>query len=158
MKYYPVKKMKFEKDEIIFSENSIGDGMYIIEKGRVVVYKTVIVNEKESKIELCTLGPKSMFGEMSIIDDHPRSATVMALETTICTVITRKTFEEQIKHIPSWMVNMIKILVMRLRETNEKLRNIIAQYGDYPPFDSGRIITISDDKKISMVKEQLKKN
>jgi CRP-like cAMP-binding protein len=145
MRYYPVQKRKFERNEIIFSEASPGDGMYIIESGRVRVFKTVVSGETQKEIDLCTLGPKAMFGEMSIIDDNPRSATVQAIAPTLCMVITRKIFEEQMQHIPSWMINMIKILVMRLRETNDKLRTIIEQNGPALPVDSGRIITVDED-------------
>ncbi len=144
MKYYPIQKKKFEPNEIIFSEDSRGDGMYIIESGRVRVYKWVVSGKKTKEIELCTLGPKAMFGEMAMIDENPRSASVQAVMPTVCTVITRKVFEEQLDHIPVWMVNMIKILVMRLRETNDKLRAIIEQSGP-PPVDTGRIITIDED-------------
>jgi CRP-like cAMP-binding protein len=145
MRYYPIQKKKFEKDEVIFSEDTQGDGMYIIETGRVRVFKTILSADGKKEIELCTLGPKAMFGEMSIIDDNPRSATVQAVSPTVCTVITRKIFEEQLEHIPVWMVNMIKILVMRLRETNDKLRTIIEQYGPNAPADTGRVITVDED-------------
>jgi hypothetical protein len=52
--------------------------------------------------------------------------------------------EDQLKHIPLWMVNMIKILVMRLMETNEKLRTIVEQYAP-PPVDTGSVITVDED-------------
>jgi len=144
MRYYPVQKLKFRKGDMIFSEDTEGDGMYIIESGRVRVFKTA-GGEDKKEIELCTLGPKAMFGEMAMIDDNPRSASVQAVANTVCTVITRKTFEEQLEHIPVWMVNMIRILVMRLRETNDKLRTIIEQYGPEAPLDTGRVITIDED-------------
>jgi CRP-like cAMP-binding protein len=147
MRYYPVQRLKFKKGQIIFSEDSEGDGMYIIESGKVRVYKTAGGGENK-EIELCTLGPKAMFGEMAIIDDNPRSASVQAIAPTVCTVITRKTFEVQLEHIPIWMVNMIRILVKRLRETNDKLRGIIEQYGPEAPADTGRVLTVDEDPSI----------
>jgi CRP-like cAMP-binding protein len=145
MKYYPIQKKKFRAGEVVFSEDSEGDGMYIIESGRVRVYKKVITGDSEKEIELCTLGPKGMFGEMAIIDDNRRSASVQAILPTVCTVITRKVFEEQLQHIPVWMVNMIRILVTRLRETNDKLRGIIEHYGPTPLDDTGRVITVDEE-------------
>ncbi len=88
---------------------------------------------------------KAMFGEMAIIDENPRSASIQAVVPTVCTVITRKVFEEQLRHIPPWMVGMIKILVMRLREANDRLRNIIEQSGPTLPADTGRVITVDED-------------
>jgi CRP-like cAMP-binding protein len=144
MRYYSRIIKKFKNGEIIFSENSECDGMYIIDSGRVRVFKTSGEGDNKREIELCTLGPKAMFGEMAMIDENKRSASVQAIEGTVCTVITKKIFEDQLTHIPLWMVNMIRILVMRLRETNDKLRTIVEQYAP-PPVDSGSIITVDED-------------
>jgi len=60
----------------------------------------------------------------------------------------RKTFEVQLEHIPIWMVNMIRILVKRLRETNDKLRGIIEQYEPEAPADTGRVLTVDEDPSV----------
>ena len=147
MRYYSKIIRKFKTGEIIFTENSECDGMYIIDSGRVRVYKTTIESNHKRDIELCTLGPKAMFGEMAMIDENKRSASVQAMEPTVCTVITKKAFEDQLNRIPLWMVNMIRILVLRLRETNDKLRTIVEQYTP-PPADSGRLITVDENSPI----------
>ncbi len=129
MRYYTRQIRKYKEGDIIFSENSSCDGMYIIDLGRVRVFKAGTNEDESNEIELCTLGKKAMFGEMAMIDENRRSASVQALEPTICTLITKKIFEDQLSQIPPWMVNMIKILVTRLRETNEKLRNMVDTSG-----------------------------
>jgi|GEM_PF-1314844 len=141
MRYYSKIVRKYTPGQLIFTENDECDGMYIIDTGRVRVFKTVGSGTQTREVELCTLGPKAMFGEMAMIDEHRRSASVQALEPTICTVITKKIFEDQLTRIPPWMVNMIKILVSRLRETNNKLRTIIEQY-TAAPYDSGTVLTV----------------
>jgi CRP-like cAMP-binding protein len=146
MRYYSRIVKKYKKGEIIFSENSECDGMYIIDSGRARVFKTVGEGTAAKEIDLCTLGPKAMFGEMAMIDENKRSASVQAIESTACTVITKKLFEDQLSRIPTWMVNMIKILVLRLRETNEKLRTMVEQYAP-PPDDTGGVLTIDEDSK-----------
>ena len=146
MRYYSHVRKKFKAGEIIFSENTEGDGMYIIESGRVRVYKQASPDAGPAEIELCALGPNSMFGEMSIIDNGKRSASVQAVEPTVCTVITRKMFADQLQQIPTWMVNMIRILVLRLRETNERLRGMIEE-DSASPMDSGTIITVDGDQE-----------
>lgn len=128
MKYYTRLVKKYMRGDIVFCENSDCDGMYIVDKGRVRIYKTVGVGRNKREVDLCTLGPKTMFGEMAMIDESKRSASVQAIEPTQCTIITKKIFEDQLSHIPPWMVNMIKILVSRLRETNEKLRTIVEEH------------------------------
>lgn len=147
MKYYTRQIKKYLKGDVIFSENSACDGMYIIDSGRVRVYKTVGVGNAKKEVELCTLGPKAMFGEMAMIDENKRSATVQAIEPTACTVISKKIFEDQLARIPPWMVNMIKILVLRLRETNEKLRKIIEEQTNMKvENDDVEILTVDEDK------------
>jgi CRP-like cAMP-binding protein len=144
MPYYTRIKKRFRPGQVIISENSECDGMYIIESGRVRVYTKAASEKGHVEIDLCTLGPNSMFGEMAMIDNGKRAASVMAIDPTICTIITKKMFEHQLERIPSWMVNMIRILVIRLRETNERLREIIEKYS-VPPADGGSIITIGGE-------------
>jgi len=145
MRYYSRVVRKFKPGEMIFTEDSECDGMYIIDSGRVRVYKFAGRGKNKREVELCVLGPKAMFGEMAMIDEHRRSASVQAVDSTVCTVITKKIFEDQLSRIPPWMVNMIKILVSRLRETNNKLREIIEQY-TIAPDDSGSVLTIDGDE------------
>ena len=148
MRYYSRKVKRFKEGEIIFSENSECDGMYIIDKGRVRVYKSVVASGGEQELELCQLGPKSMFGEMAMLDESKRSASVQAIEPTDCTIITKQIFEDQLARIPNWMVNMIRILVQRLRDTNEKLRvHMEAQKSPLPNDDPGSVITVDHDSK-----------
>ena len=145
MKYYVRQVKKFAKGDIIFSENSPCDGMYIIDSGRVRVFKTMGTGADKKEIDLCILGQKAMFGEMGMIDESPRSASVQALETVACTVITKQIFEDQLGKIPPWMVNMIRILVSRLRETNEKLKSIIEdQAGQTVNEDIAAVMTVEE--------------
>jgi CRP-like cAMP-binding protein len=156
MRYYSRIIKKFKRGEMIFSENSECDGMYIIDSGRARVFKTTGEGSSLKEIELCTLGPKAMFGEMAMIDENKRSASVQAIEPTVCTVISKKLFEDQLTRIPVWMVNMIKILVLRLRETNEKLRTIVEQYTPMP-VDSGGVLIIDEDSETTPAAQKDKK-
>jgi signal-transduction protein with cAMP-binding, CBS, and nucleotidyltransferase domain len=128
MRYYAKIIKKFKTGEMIFHENDECDGMYLIDSGRVRVFKTIVCNQEKRDVDLCTLGQKSMFGEMAMLDEARRSASVQAIEDTACTIITKKIFEDQLNRVPPWMMNLIKILVIRLRETNDRLRQI-AQEG-----------------------------
>lgn len=160
MRYYAAKKRRFREGEIIFSENSECDGMYIVDSGRVRVFKTVGTGTAAKEVELCVLGPRAMFGEMAMIDNSRRSASVQAVEPTEITIITRKIFEDQLSQIPPWMVNMIRILVTRLRETNEKLRNMAEKYTNVPDDDAGSLITLDAENTSPIVDdlEGMKRN
>ncbi len=148
-KIYSKKEKTFNAGEIIFSENDECDGMYIIMKGRVRVFKTFGTDHKK-ELELVQLGPNCMFGEMALIDESKRSASVQAIEETETIIITNEMFKDQIQKIPLWMQNMIRILVKRLRDTNEKLREKTKNYED----DTGGLIYVSKDSTTDKLSAQ----
>ena len=76
-------KEKFEKGGIIIQEGSSGAKMYVILKGSVLITKTV----EEKQVEVKRLKAGECFGEMTIVDKMPRSATVSALEPTLLIAI-----------------------------------------------------------------------
>jgi len=147
-KYYKKIDKTFAPKEIIFTENSDCDGMYIIEYGKVRVFKTIAAAAGTKELDLIQLGPKSLFGEMALIDDKKRSASVQAIEETKVTIITRKMFEDQLEQLPSWVVNLIRVLVARLRDTNDKLRQKAQQFQD----DTGGLVIV-DGKDTGHAKE-----
>lgn len=152
-KYYKKIDKTFAPKEVIFTENSDCDGMYIIEYGKVRVYKIVETPAGKKELDLIQLGPKSLFGEMALIDDKKRSASVQALEETKVTIITRKMFEDQLEQLPSWVVNLIRVLVARLRDTNDKLRQKAQQFQD----DTGGLVIVDgkDTGRAKDIKEKL---
>ncbi len=117
----------FKQGEVIIRQGSYETCAYIIESGRVEV--SIVVNDK--KTVFAVLGKKQIFGEMGLMDDRPRSATVTALEDTEVSVIDRKAFNEQLTRNPKILFPIIKALFERLRTANE---NIVIKdcLGDQP--------------------------
>jgi CRP-like cAMP-binding protein len=107
--------------EIIFEQGSDVDGIYSVQSGRVSVYKTKPTPNGPQDIELVQLGPGSMFGEMGMLGQIKRDASVKAIDFTEVLIITNDLFESQMASLPAWVVNFVKILINRLRSTNEKL-------------------------------------
>ncbi len=107
--------------EIIFTEGSEVDGIYSVQSGKVSVFKTKATHQGPVDIELVQLGPGSMFGEMGMLDQTKRDASVKAVDFTEVLIITKDMFENQLAQLPAWIVNFIKILIGRLRITNDKL-------------------------------------
>jgi CRP-like cAMP-binding protein len=107
--------------EIIFTEGSDVDGIYSVQTGKVSVFKTKATALGSVDIELVQLGPGSMFGEMGMLDQTKRDASVKAVDFTEVLIITKDMFENQLAQLPAWIVNFIKILISRLRVTNDKL-------------------------------------
>ena len=107
--------------EILFTQGSDADGIYSIQSGRVSVFKTIPAHDGPREIELATLGPGSMFGEMAMLGQTQRDASVRALDFTEVLIITNEMFESQMAALPPWVVNFVKILINRLRNTNDRL-------------------------------------
>ncbi len=109
----------FKKNSIIFKEGAPGQKTYIIKEGKVRILK----KEGSKYLELAILGNGSVFGEMSLLDDKPRSATAQAIEDTVVIEIDKTSFEETKNTLPSWLRALINTLVSRFRtmmEANSK--------------------------------------
>jgi CRP/FNR family cyclic AMP-dependent transcriptional regulator len=99
-----------DKADQIFAEGDPGDALYFVIDGKVRVHKANRV--------LAELGERECFGEMSILDASPRSATVTALDDSNLLKITREDFSEIMTEKPEIAQGIIKVLTRRLREAN----------------------------------------
>ena len=108
----------FNKDEIIFLEGQSSNCAYIIESGKVGIYRE---DSSGNRFLVRKLSKKDLFGEMSLIDKYPRSATAIALKNTRCMIIERSRFDYLTKFNPQFMVLLIKSLTEKLRTTIAKL-------------------------------------
>jgi CRP/FNR family transcriptional regulator, cyclic AMP receptor protein len=112
---------EFPRGTALFREGEPGQHMYVIHSGRVTVTKNVGDVEKV----LAVLGPGEFFGEMAILNDKPRSATVTCAEDSRLLVVDAKTFEAMIRGNAEIAIRMIKKLAARLEETNEQIENLL---------------------------------
>ena len=123
-----MKTLFFKKGTKIIEEGTSSDCAYIIESGRVQVSKT-LSNGKEQIVGI--LEENDIFGEMSLIDSLPRSATVLALEDCKISVMTQETFNHLAQHNPQSLMPMLRVLAKRLRSTLALVENL--QEGKPPP-------------------------
>ena len=91
----------------IFRQNEEGNDFYIIETGRVRVYKE---GERGIEIDLNELGPGDDFGVIALVTDEPRTATVEALEETRLLVLSKEQFDKILEDHPRIYANVAKIL------------------------------------------------
>jgi CRP-like cAMP-binding protein len=96
---------------VIVKKGERGVGFYLILDGSVEV--------KSGEIVLSKLGPGQFFGEMSIIDDEPRSADVITVEPSRCLVLTAWAFESLLSNHPKIALKMLREFVRRLRHTDK---------------------------------------
>lgn len=109
-----ITHQKFRAGDVIIRENDPGSEAFTLEVGRVEVTKEI----EGQRIQLAQLYPGETFGEMSMIDDKPRSATVTALEDTEVRVIPRDEFFEAFRTNPDVAAQVLRTLLERLREAS----------------------------------------
>jgi SulP family sulfate permease len=115
-----VRPVSFQKGEIIFREGEAGDGIYFILSG----YVSVFTGSRDYR--LATFADGVFFGEMSILEDKPRSATVRAETDTKLLFMPKKDFQHLTQTEPSLAAHILRRLSrdlsQRLRTTNAEVR------------------------------------
>jgi len=106
------------KNAVVVSEGDRTDSLYIIVSGRVKIY----VNDKKgTEVVLGESGPGEYFGEM-VLDEGPRSASVMALEPTQFLVIPKEDFKEFVAKSPEFALHLICKLIKRVRALTDDVK------------------------------------
>lgn len=103
----------FQTGQIIVTQGTPGQAFYLILTGRVE-----IVRDGQS---LGAFGPGDFFGEMSLLDHAPRSATIKALEPTTCLMLSSWDFKALLEKHPSIAIKLLEVLSRRLRVADEHL-------------------------------------
>ncbi len=116
----------YKPGEVVFEEGSKGRELFIVQEGKVGVYKT----GTDENVELARIEKGAVIGEMSLLDNLPRSATVKAIETTKLMVINELTFQTALKSVPVWVTSIIKIVVSRLRDANRRVDQAVLRDKD----------------------------
>jgi nucleotide-binding universal stress UspA family protein len=107
----------YQRGEFIVRQGEVTTGCFIIASGQVEVLRG---EDSAPPMVLTRLGAGDFFGEMAVIDDHPRSASVRALEATECVAIGRGEFLETLQRRPQIAVQMLPVLVRRLRRAETR--------------------------------------
>lgn len=113
---------KYKSGEVIFEENDSGDFICFLVEGNVEIIK----KDRSGKNKTFhIIYPTSVLGEMALIDNNLRSATVKAKTDVLLGIIKRKDFEKVILQYPLIGVSILrkiaKLLSSRLRKTNNKI-------------------------------------
>ncbi|NEO55796.1 MAG: Crp/Fnr family transcriptional regulator [Okeania sp. SIO3B5] len=106
-------ELSFPNSHSIFTEGQEGRSLYIVVSGKVKVHL--------ADRELARLEQGACFGEMSLFDAEPRSASVTTLEICECLMLTQMQLYDAIDETPDIAINIIRLLSRRIRELNQKL-------------------------------------
>ena len=115
---FPV--LAFKAGEMLMDEGAAGDQVFIVTKGLVQVYKTFADGRRQG---LATLGPGAVVGEAAVLSDSPRTASVVAVEDTTATAVTRAQLEKELG-LNNWMGPLVKALADRFIGVDEKLDEV----------------------------------
>ena len=103
----------FAAGQSIFKAGEHGDTMFIVIEGEVDILERSTVLE--------TAGPGSIVGELALIDDEPRSASVVAKTDGRLVPVDRRRFEFMVTETPFFALAVMKVLADRLRKTNARI-------------------------------------
>jgi CRP/FNR family transcriptional regulator len=126
---------QFSKGETLFKEGELSKDLYVVLEGLLGVRKHII-DKKEDNIPLlpviAELGPGEIVGEFSFFDRDPRSAEVFSMADTCALILDPEAFHQFSDRFPQISqkitVNLIKILIARMRKANERL-SIALEWG-----------------------------
>ncbi len=105
-----VPTLSFKAGDTIFREGDPGHELFVIKHGQVEVLTGNRLLE--------TLGDNEIFGEMALIDDQPRSATVVAKTDVVVAPVGEKQYLFLVRHTPFFALRVMRVLAERLRRQN----------------------------------------
>lgn len=116
------RERQYPKGSVIVFEDDPGDSLFVVRDGRV---KVVLVSEDGREVILGVLGVGEHFGELSLIDEQPRSAHVIAMEDSDLLVLRRDDFRRRVEATPALAWSLLVELSRRLRRADGKIGGLV---------------------------------
>ena len=111
-------RSSFAPGELIVEEGRTGNGLYVILSGRAEVIRKL---PDDTIHVLRTMGPGDPFGELALLGEWPRTATVRAVDETECLGMDRWIFLDYLAKHPQLAIRMLQVLAKRLADTPDRL-------------------------------------
>jgi len=116
-----VTRKSATRSTIVMAGGDATDSLYIVLSGRL---KVMMSDADGKEVILSILGPGEFFGEMGLIDDSPRSASVVAIEACELLSITKRDFRKCLQENFEMSMAVMRGLVRRLREADRKIGSL----------------------------------
>jgi CRP/FNR family cyclic AMP-dependent transcriptional regulator len=139
----------YPKRAIVVTEGGESEAFFFILEGRIKIY----VSEREGKEAILSIeGPGEYFGELSLIDNSPRSASAITLEPSYLSVVSRANFERCFVERPSLALKLIRSLAFRVRSLTDEVKHLSLHdvYGRL----SHTLLKLAEDKEGKLMIEQ----
>ncbi len=116
-------KRYYAPGDVIFNDGDAGQTMFIVLEGEIEISK--VLGDQKTVLELLKTG--SIFGEMCLIDNQPRSAAATAVSKAVLLEISREMFRSRMEEVPKWLRGFFAILVERLRSATKNQSILLAR-------------------------------
>ena len=114
-------KKPYRKNTVIIERGDEANTLYVLLEGRV---KTYIADENGKEIVLNELGPGTQLGELALLGDIPRTASVQTVEDSAFLVLTKRSFLQCLADHPTIALNLIRLLVQRTQALTESVGDL----------------------------------
>ncbi len=129
------RRVRVRRGKHVVREGERGDSAYIVESGKLRVYKRIGDEERTLRI----MGRGEVFGETAILAESARTASVVAVEDCWLVVITRQTLEREIDGLKAWVGVFVRTLARRFKEREERAVDVPPPVVETPPVDPMQI-------------------
>lgn len=145
-----LRKESYAKGVVVFREGDVGDTMYVVESGQVVVVS------QETNETIAVLGPGSFVGEISLLLAQPRTASLEVTIDAQLWALSKADFEDLISTRPAIALEMMRELSKRLVSTTRRrrrrlTRRITALYGSHKALALGRALQAQLKSPVGML-------
>ena len=140
----------YPRGSVILFENDPGDSLFVVRQGRV---KVVLIGEDGREVILGVLGVSDHFGELSLIDDRPRSAHVIAMDDSHLLVLRREDFRKRVEASPAVAWALLSELSRRLRRADEKIGGLVLL--DVPGRIARLLLDLADESGGNTIEKRL---
>ena len=117
------ERLTYQPDQVLCRQGDMGDAAYIIIEGEAAVR----IAAASGDIEVARLGAGDVVGEIAILCDVPRTATVSAVDLVTTLKITKELFFRLINEFPQIAIEIMRELAARLERTNAQLRDAVSR-------------------------------
>lgn len=114
-------RQELRPGEVLFYQGDAGHILYVVETGKVRIF---VQGEEGQELSVAVCGTGDLVGEMSVIDELPRSASAMAMERAAVLRLSRERFREHVRKSPQLAFNVMKALSVRLRFSTRQLDSL----------------------------------
>lgn len=134
-----MNRVHLDRGGVLFTQGDPGASLYVVAKGSLKVTRA---DSLDRPTILAVLGPGDVFGEMSLLDDSDRDATVTAVGPTVLLELSRARFDAELGRRPDLVRALLGHLARRLRSSNDTVSDLV--FADVPARVARMVLRLGD--------------